>query len=350
MKSRVLGYFVLFSIGMLILLALPVHAAPNTPKIDYSNTLPKSVQSVVNSAVDVEYTDNNQTQIEKSSGVKISDNLTLSVGHEFLENGPMQDSSSNNYCRNLSIFSPNDRNSDQSTDSSILASYYGINSTDPDISLINTSGDSEFNNLPTPTIGAIPLNGSSVYMVNYEPDSNLIDRNPNPQANPVDQSNKLSNPAIYSGLVLDTTGGRYTIATGINSYGIGISDTESRPGASGGPVYNSAGQLIGITVAIDTDPVTPQEIANTYDVDTSNIDNINQLQIEEVQPITQNLIDQYTSLLSKHSESNLALPADTSSCIVNPSEKNSTKPASIFSTIKNGALNIIGSFQNKVSL
>lgn len=292
----------LFALVVLVItsLSVPILAYAKTNDATTSSIpgLPAGVQYNVNSAVDIEYSDNNTASIEKASGVKISSDLVLSAGHEFLDGGSIFSSSSDLFCRNLSIYSNGDNNSDTSTDNSIYATYTQDDQKAPDISIINTDGDSQFNRMPVPTIGQKPSIGDKVYLVNYEPTANLIDRNPNQDANQSSSLKKYSLPAIYSGVILDNNGSDYKILTGIKSYGQGSADDMSRPGASGGPVFNGAGQLVGISVSIIDQKYNVQEISETYNLDSKNIPNTSELQIENVEPVTPTLIDQYTSLIN----------------------------------------------------
>ena len=168
-----------------------------------------------------------------------------------------------------------------------------------------TDGDNQFSKLPVPNLGSTPNPGDSLYLVNYEPDGNSIDRNPNASANPVSQAQIHSLPAIYSAVYLTSAGGKYIIATGIKSYGKGVPDTMSRPGASGGPVFNASGQLVGIIVSIQTDKYTSQNLSALYNVNNSDFGGSRQLQIEEVQPITQSLINTYSALAANRESGTL---------------------------------------------
>ena len=59
--------------------------------------------------------------MEKASGVKLSSNITISAGDEFLESGPISDSPDTSYCRNLAIYSTGDKGQELSSDSSVVA-------------------------------------------------------------------------------------------------------------------------------------------------------------------------------------------------------------------------------------
>ncbi len=347
MKRRVLAYPLSVISLVLIFLALPANAFANK-NATYSSELPRAVQSAVNSVVDIEYVDNSGVTVQKSSGVKISPELTLSVGHEFLQNGPMQNASDKSLCRNLFLYSFGDKNSNQSTDSSIIATYTNTDSSNPDISLIKTEGDPQFKKLPTAVISSQTNINTQVYLANYEPDIKSIDRNPNAQANTFDQSTKYTFPAIYSGIVLDTNGGRYSIATGVKSYGIGIPDNESRPGASGGPVFNQEGQLIGVTVSIDSQTMTPQEIKSIYNIDLSGLSTNSQFQIEEVQPINIELIQQYTQLINNPSLVNNISPESTSTCRSDYPEVQHSKTSVFFSELNTKTSNIFSFIKNSI--
>lgn len=89
----------------------------------------------------------------------------------------------------------------------------------------------------------VPRVGEDVYLVNYQPINERL-------RDPFSRNPSLRSPAIYGGLVLGMSryGGDYVVATGYKSYGA-VRDATTRGGASGGPVYNSEGKLIGLSVA-----------------------------------------------------------------------------------------------------
>jgi V8-like Glu-specific endopeptidase len=315
LRERVLS--ILFTVVLTLLSVLGMANQVNalSPSTNENIKLPQEVSSEINSAVDVEYYTNDGSKIEKASGVKISSNITMSAGHEFLQNGPIGKTTSTNACRQLSIYSHNDRNNDVSTGNKVVATYAVDNAETPDISLIKTNGNSQFNILPVVRIGQVPDLGEKLYFVNYEPASNLLDRNPNIQQNAETISSIYAKPAIYDGVVLDNTNNMYLVATGLNSYGSGIADNASRPGASGGPVFNSKGQVIGIIVSIINNTVSARQLSSMYNVKFDNTSPDTQLQIEEIQPITPTAISFYKKLLANSSNS---LPNSTSICGVFP--------------------------------
>lgn len=343
------------SISFLLLVCLNVqtmaYASSGNPQQPQSG-LPQAVKNVVGSAVDVEYYNANTAKVEKASGVKISPSLTISAGHEFLINGPISASANNKSCRILSIYSTGDRNLDSSTDGSIVATYSRIDTQSADVSFINTVGDKQFNELPVPSVGAKPGLGDKVYFVNYEPDSNLVDRNPNSDANTV-HSKAHTLPAIYSGVIVDNTGKAYIVATGIKSYGKGIADDMSRPGASGGPVFNQSGQLIGITVSIvGGGLLSEQTVSSMYDTNFGNISPYAQLQLEEIQPITPSLISEYTNLLKNPSSSNVLAGSSTGFCNHSLAAKQNNKSYinKFITAIREKTADIIVEFKARLSV
>ena len=307
-KSGVLGKLILF-ISIILTFLLPIKSYALSIN---KSKLPDAVSSNISSTVDIEYYTPDSQQFEKASGVKISPNLTISAGHEFLLNGPIGFTSNSNYCRALYIYSKGDFESLNSTESSVVATFNSNSSSQPDISIINTDGNSNFKKLPVPIIGGKPTLNSKVYFVNYEPDANLIDRNPNVDANTSTISKIYSQPAIYNGLVVDNSSSGYTIATGMDSLGMGVPDNISRPGASGGPVYNEKGQLIGIVTAVIPNKLSASEVNSIYN--NSQLKSANMLQLEQIQPITPELVKEYIGFSNSINHSNSSLPVNTSVC------------------------------------
>jgi hypothetical protein len=317
-KRGVLASLLIVIIFIVVSLKMPLNVLANDNiSTSVNSSLPSGVQKVINSAIDLEYYNDSNTEIEKASGVKISSNMVLSAGHEFLNSGTIMDAS-NTYCRDLSIFSTGDKSSEDSTDNNIVATYSKTITTIPDISIINTSADSNLKKLPTADLGSQPNVGDRIYFDNFEPTSSLVDRNPNSSQNNSTQSKSYTLPAIYKGIVINNSGAQYTVVTGLASYGEGIPDDMSRPGASGGPVFNSSGQLIGMVVSIVSQQYTTEQIEATYNVSPGLLHESMDLQVEEIQPITPQIISTYENLADTSAPIVDSTYADTSECFHSP--------------------------------
>lgn len=343
MRTRGFAFTLAAAILSIFCISVPLTANASNINLPLSSSpLPAGISQVVNSAVDLEYKGASGNQIEQSSGVKIAPNLTLSAGHEFLANGLIEVSQSDGYCRPLSIYSTGEVNDEKSTDNSIVATFSKTVPGLADVSLINTSTDAQFDKLPIPEIGPTPGLGSQLYFVNYEPAANLVARNPNPNAGG-ESSFSYSKPAVYSGVILDSAGQYYLAATGIKSYGQGMPDDISRPGASGGPVFNQSGQLVGIVTAIIDEQFTSQQISQMYGINLP-VSSQAMLQLDEIQPVTPQIISAYETLLNNPSSRS----ANVNFCVRQPSATLPGKTghgrlASIARGLSSGILSLIHS-------
>lgn len=87
-----------------------------------------------------------------------------------------------------------------------------------------------------------PRPGETLYFINWEPTPSEALRDP------MSQNPRLMKPAVYAGVVTQAEGTTALTFTDIREYNIGgIPEADSQPGASGGEVLNSLGQLVGLS-------------------------------------------------------------------------------------------------------
>jgi hypothetical protein len=94
--------------------------------------------------------------------------------------------------------------------------------------------------------------GETVFFSNYQPDQEGRSRDPE---GPYTKEEAIhSQPALYAGVVVEhVTPTMDLIATNLKSYGA-IADTKADHGASGGPVFNEQGELVGLSTIIVLPP------------------------------------------------------------------------------------------------
>jgi hypothetical protein len=235
------------------------------------------------------------------SGVKVGHDLVLTAGHVVL-----QDNSSNtlecagSYTLNRYTQSPYD--ADQIVD---WTAVYDDNTnatsgpTPQDIGLLRVRPDAAFDRLPTPQIAAKqPTQGQPVFFVNYESESPMSDADHYPNAGIASywDGKNYSNPAEYAGTVIGRIGPFLEVATGSNGYGSRKGrEVNSHPGASGGPVFNQAGKLIGESIETEGGGEAIGDIVRDEDLQLPAHPSVKQLSI--VQPISSKLVHLYTGNL-----------------------------------------------------
>lgn len=115
--------------------------------------------------------------------------------------------------------------------------------------------------------------GDPVYFVNYQPSGEGVRRDPE-EFNMAEDGIRAgySEPAIYGGVTLKVSSGRIMVATVQKSYGAHY-DTESRPGASGGALFDESGSLAGITSG-ERDYIVRPDMISVQPIDQSLVDTL----------------------------------------------------------------------------
>jgi len=246
-----------------------------------------------------------------ASGEMLDNDWFLSAGH-VVKNTDNQFNPVVRQCGTITINSPFAEYAAES----ISASYIGGDNTKtPDISLMRVApisvlpgnldattaklyergiylhytNDIKVSNTPT-TIG------EDVYFVNDEPTANGEDRLPllaatlfkGTKYRPADKQTK---PAIYGGVITGTqSNGDLYVLNGLKAYGA-IPDKISRPGASGGAVFNSKGNLVGITIETMQEP-RPAKIVSAVTKALGLSKSSGNLPVTIVEPVSTALIEE----------------------------------------------------------
>lgn len=129
-----------------------------------------------------------------------------------------------------------------------------------DIAVLKVDPDQQLSELPKLRLaGAKPKKGEIVYFVNYQPTADGRVRSPGTGQN---------GPAIFRGVIVGYNQNGYSIATNIDGHAATTTDSILRKGGSGGAVLNAKGQLVALSVSIDSvaPERTAKSVANSYGV------------------------------------------------------------------------------------
>ncbi len=134
--------------------------------------------------------------------------------------------------------------------------------------------------------------GTPLYFVNYQPTEDREYRNPSKEALlPPQHSRGPHTPAILGGIAIRTINpDTIEVVTAGKSYG-NPDDTDIRMGASGGPVYDSVGELVGRIVATDANKMSVKSFEDSRDIDIVGISDETMLRILYIKTSSQNQVD-----------------------------------------------------------
>lgn len=263
---------------------------------DVPAKLPKPVSDESNTAVKVVYGSDLSTGGD-GSGVKIGPDTVLTAGHMVLLSDPRGISDCyGSYT--LNVNTPGFYSRDPILGSNAI--YNGSR----DIAVLRVGEDEDFAELPTATVAANqPGTGEPVFFINYEAGghSKFLGRYPNDQlARQLGYKDIRSygHPAEYGGVVLGHDGSDLVVMTGEEGYGPENGrQMNSHHGASGGPVFNRAGKVIGLSVAIES--LNEFQITSQFNVAMPL--SFSDRDISLVQPVTQGMVNHMLSGLPEGS-------------------------------------------------
>lgn len=246
--------------------------------------LPADVQQQIPNVAAIISLDGNREKNSKQinaqeglcSGVRVGVNEYLSAGHCIHFDPPK--ATEVPYCAGTSVFLPIDnqdgirlRGINRAAEvPSIGKGDTLLNEGQPDELLIQTNPNDPANQpaYTNPTVFHNPIDkieqGQELYFINYEPTTSGATRNPlSKDLNKLGLKEGPQTPAIIGGLALEylNNGTLDVLLTG-KSYGNPV-DGYIRPGASGGPVYDSNGHLVATTTS-----VSPEISLNSFENDT----------------------------------------------------------------------------------
>jgi hypothetical protein len=193
------------------------------------------------------------------------------------------------------------------------SAFEGERSNTPDVSLLQTIDympKSLSSNVTAPISSTSTKIGEKAYFVNYQP-LNGEYRSPSESAvenmnNAISMTaasthpNKFTSPAIFGGVIVGHwSNGDIVTVDGFKTYD-SKHDKKLTFGGSGGGVFNSKGQLIGISVEIlrPKDPYSAAEIDKTYHAKITGAKNKEKLQLSIIQPVNKSLISRLKSKLA----------------------------------------------------
>ncbi len=123
-----------------------------------------------------------------------------------------------------------------------------------DLSLIQTLHNAPVDLEPVQFRDTPVEKGEAVYFINFQPTADQVFRSPVRRQGYVDDIDQMfTSPAIYGGISLERSeeGKFLDVVSGIKSYGE-IFDVDSRPGASGGVLVDTAAALFGMVVQVSS--------------------------------------------------------------------------------------------------
>ena len=260
--------------------------------------LPKAIQEETNNVGVVGVTINNDDSslisgLYSASGIEISPGIVLTAGHVLDLAGSDNPPPTSTQCESFQFTDPIFVGSMKKSYST--ASFKPVAYT-PDLSVIKTETPNWLTKVDFGTsntkISTRPLKvGQALFFVNYEPEANGDYR-----------SFEATGPAIYGGIYVGKTSyNNYRVITGLKSYGK-VYDSSSRPGASGGPVFNAAGALVGLIVRATNGTSSVSAYSSYLNVNLKGVKSNKSVSSSIVQPLTPSLINEYKSKMSSSNQ------------------------------------------------
>ena len=254
---------------------------------DIPAKLPSPIKRVAESAVKIKYNVGSPDG-SGGSGVKIGTDLVLTAGHVVSEGSHGSLQCEDSYTLNVNTYG-------NYSDSNILSSN-GVDSDSRDLAVLQVEQNYPFYFLPTALMAVNqPEKGEPVFFINYEgvsDDPTSLDRYPNEELAAAwdgEAARVYGHPAEYAGTVVGHAGSFLLVATEQQGYGPEPGrETTTYPGASGGPVFNRAGRLVGIVTASDESnngiSITLRHGVNLQDGP------LDKVQVTVVQPVTKDIV------------------------------------------------------------
>lgn len=199
--------------------------------------------------------------VNQASGVRYDNDTVITAGHVVSDEHTHKLLPLQKNCENLDAYAPGGNHGLEAAHDKVAAIY--DDTTDvAAFTLGNTLNGMPQINDTLDVATTPPKVGDVVYFVNYEPTGDHKMRSPTADTEAYRQ------PAIYGGVVMRSTVGDPTIEvlTGLKSYGV-VPDTNSRPGASGGAVFevvNGKAEYLGAVAngTLQGTAATPDDVAS----------------------------------------------------------------------------------------
>lgn len=231
----------------------------------------------------------------QASGVVLSSKYIMTAGHVLVSTSSMPIANKPYQCRTIAFITP--------TFGALIRSDFGSfsgqeESTVPDLGILSPDNPNwtnhQYRRFQNVAIDSKPLTpGEDLFFVNYEPLANGRSRSPT----------NNTGPAVYGGIYEGQTNSNdYDVVTGLKSYGR-MPDSLSRPGASGGAVFNSEGQIVGLTVQSSVQSATVNYYEKAWGVELNGAAQNRKISDTVVQPVSKLMLKGMISRLRSVSPS-----------------------------------------------